>query len=267
MQFDAVLNAFGLLHKQYGPVLDGLLLMFFRILAFVTTGPIFNRKNIPFLIKVAAAVFLTGTLFWMVRPDTQGPLSGQSNYGPYLLQLVMNIVIGAVIGFVADMILQAVYAAGNLMTSQVGLSSASLLDPSTGRQSMILEALFGYLGTLLFIHIGGVQWMVVALARSFKVLPLYGIAQPLMEVINLSYLVTVSGNILLVGVQLMSPVLIVTIAIDIMLGVVNRTAQQIPVFQLSFALKPSIGIAILLLTLSMFLQTLSNFLNDYSKLF
>lgn len=268
MQFEATLQAFGALHQQYGPILDGLLLSFFRILAFVTTGPIFNRKNIPIIVKVSAAFFLTGTLFWLVIPSTNGPLSaGDSAYAPYLLQLVMNIVVGAIIGFTSDMMLQTIYAAGNLMNNQIGLSSASLLDPATGRQSMILESLFGYIATLLFIYIGGVQWMVLALQRSFEVFPLYTIQQPIMKVINLSYLITVSGNVLLVGVQLISPVMIVTIAIDVMLGIVNRTAQQMPVFQLSFALKPAIGIAITLLTLTTFLQTVSQFLNDYSRLF
>ena len=52
-----------------------------------------------------------------------------------------------------------------------------------------------------------------------------------------------------------------------MLGIVNRTAQQMPVFQLSFALKPSIGIAIMLLTLTTFIQALSDYLNDYAKIF
>jgi flagellar biosynthetic protein FliR len=268
MHFEAAMQSFGLLHKQYGPILDGLLLIFFRILAFTTTGPIFNRKNIPFIVKVIAAVYLTGTLFWLVAPDKTGPLAASGgDYGPYILQMIMNIVIGALIGFIADMILQTVYAAGNLMNNQVGLSSASLLDPSTGRQSALLESLFGYIGTLLFIYLGGVQWMVLALHRSFEVFPLYTIQEPITQVINLAYVTTVSGNVLLVGVQLISPIMIVTIAIDIMLGIVNRTAQQMPVFQLSFALKPSIGIAVLLLTLTTLIQTLSNFLNDYSKLF
>jgi flagellar biosynthetic protein FliR len=179
----------------------------------------------------------------------------------------MNIIVGALLGFMADMILQAVYAAGSLMTNQIGLSSAMLLDPSSGKQSMIMESLFGYLTTMLFIYLGGIQWMIVALKRSFSVFPLYTIQMPITQVIDITYLITLSGNILLIGVQLVSPIMIVTIAVDLMLGIVNRTAQQMPVFQLSFALKPSIGIAVLLLTLPTFLKAVINFLNDYSNIF
>ena len=265
--FDAAMHSFGLIHKQFGPVMDGLLLMFFRMLAFATTGPIFNRKNIPILIKLCVAIFLTGTLAWMVPPDKQGPLTETGLYSPYLVQLVMNIIVGALLGFIADMILQAAYAAGNVMNNQIGLSSAMIMDPANGKQSMLLETLFSFITILIFINLGGVHWMILALKRSFELFPLYNIQQPITEVIDLKYLVAVSGNILLIGVQLVSPIMVVTMAVDLMLGIVNRTAQQMPVFQLSFALKPSIGIAVMLMTLTTFIQALSNFLNDYSKIF
>lgn len=267
MHFDAAMESFALLHKQLGPVVDGLFLMFFRMLAFATTGPIFNRKNIPILIKVCAAVFFTSAMSWMVTPDQMGPLSQSGQYAPYLIELVLNIVIGALLGFIADMILQAAYAAGNIMNNQIGLSSAMIMDPSSGKQAMLLETLFNNITILLFIDLGGVHWMLSALKRSFEIFPLYAMQHPITQVISLEYLIHVSANILLIGVQLVSPIMVVTMAVDLILGIMNRTAQQMPVFQLSFALKPSIGIAVMLMTLTTFLQALSNFLNEYARIF
>lgn len=267
MHFDPAMESFALMHKQLGPVVDGVLLMFFRMLAFATTGPIFNRKNIPILIKVSAAVFFTGALAWMVPPDQQGPLSPAGQYPPYLIQLLLNIVVGALLGFIADMVLQAAYAAGNIMNNQIGLSSAMIMDPSSGKQAMLLETLFNNITILLFIDLGGVHWMLSALKRSFDIFPLYGMQQPIVQTISLDYLTLVSGNILLIGVQLVSPIMVITMAVDLMLGIMNRTAQQMPVFQLSFALKPSIGIAVMMMTMTTFLQALSNYLNEYAKIF
>ncbi len=266
MHFDAAMQSFALLHKELGPVVDGVFLMFFRMLAFATTGPIFNRKNIPMIIKVSMAMFFTGAMAWMITPETHGPLSG-GQYPPYLIQLVLNIVVGALLGFIADMILQAAYAAGNVMNNQIGLSSAMIMDPASGKQAMLLETLFNNITILLFMHLGGMQWMLAALKRSFQIFPLYGLQQPIIQVISLDYLIQVSGNILLIGVQLVSPIMVITMAVDLILGIMNRTAQQMPVFQLSFALKPSIGIAVMLVTLTSFLQALSNFLNEYSRIF
>ncbi len=268
MHFDAALESFGRLHHQLGPVVDGVLLMFFRMLAFTTTGPIFNRKNIPIVLKISAAIFFTGAMAWLVPPhqDT-GPLSPGGDYPSYLIQLVLNIVVGAFLGFMADMILQAAYAAGNVMNNQIGLSSAMIMDPASGKQAMLLETLFNNITILLFIELGGVHWMLSALKRSFQVFPLYAMQHNFAQAISVDYLVTLSGNIILIGVQLVSPIMVVTMAVDLMLGIMNRTAQQMPVFQLSFALKPSIGIAVMLMTMTVFLQALSNYLNEYARIF
>lgn len=267
MQFDAAMQSFGIIQKQYGPMLDGLLLLYFRMLAFATTGPIFNRRNLPFMLKLIAAFFFTGTLAWMVPPDQHGPLSQAGQYPPFLIQLVLNIVVGAFLGFIADLILQSAYAAGNFMNNQIGLSSAMIMDPSSGKQTMLLESLFSYITIVIFIYLGGVHWMIAALRRSLDIFPLYALQQPITKTIDISYLIMLSGNVLLVGVEMVAPVIVVTMAVDIMLGIVNRTAQQMPVFQLSFALKPSIGIAIMWVTLSAFIQVLSNYLNDHAKIF
>jgi len=267
MQFDAAMQAFSLIHKQYGPVLDGLLLLFFRVLSFALTGPIFNRKNLPIMVKLSAAVYFTVTLAWIVTADTLGPLSTAGQYPPYLIQLLLNIIIGSFLGFITDLILQASYAAGNFMNNQMGLSSAMIMDPSNGKQTMLLEALFSYITIVVFIYLGGIYWMISALRRSLDVFPLYAMHLPLIKTISLSYITMLSGDVLLVGTEMVAPVIVVTMAVDIMLGVVNRTAQQMPVFQLSFALKPSIGIAIMIITLTAYMQRLSDYLNDHAKIF
>jgi|GEM_PF-227380 len=267
MQFDAAMQSFGLIHKQYGPFLDGLGLLFFRMLAFATTGPIFNRRNLPFMLKICFAFLLTGTLAWSVQPDQHGPLSPAGQYAPFLIQLVLNIVIGAFLGFIADLILQSAYAAGNFMNNQIGLSSAMMMDPSSGKQTMLLEALFSNITLVIFLYLGGLHWVIAAMRRSLDVFPLYAFQHPITKTIDISYLILLSGNVLLIGVEMVAPVIVVTMAVDIMLGIVNRTAQQMPVFQLSFALKPSIGVAIMWITLTEFIKVLSNYLNDHAKIF
>ncbi|MBX2861314.1 MAG: flagellar biosynthetic protein FliR [Vampirovibrio sp.] len=266
MEFSAVLNSFGAMHSQFGGMLNALLLIFFRTLGFVFTAPIFNRRDIPFLIKLIFALFLTSAVFGMVPDATmQGP--GVSNSLRFLILIGVNLVIGLIIGFIADIILKTIAAAGSMMNNQIGLSSAVIFDPSSRTQVMILDPLFAFLGVLIFIHLGGVFWLVRALKKSFVEFPLFAINQPLTSVIDLSYLVHLSSNVLLEATKLVAPVMIITMSVDIILGMVNRTAQQMPVFQLSFALKPSIGAAILLATLPIMVNAIAAFLETYSLIF
>ncbi len=264
MDFDAALRGFQIMLADYGPLLDTWLLAFCRVLAFLFVGPIFNRKDIAFNIKLAFALFLTSTLIWLIPVNAPAIAP---NTGQLILLVFMNIMVGATIGFIADMIIRTVMAAGSLMNNQIGLSSAVIFDPSSRQQVMVLDRLFGMLVTVVFIHLGGIYWMINALQRSFETFPVHSAWVPLVDAIDLEYLVTVSANVVVVATQLVAPVIVVTLAVDVILGIVNRTAQQMPVFQLSFALKPAIGVAVMLATLPIFLNVLMNFLTDYAPIF
>lgn len=266
MDFDAALQSFYKLHAQYGGVLDCGLLMFARCLAFVFFAPIFNRKDLIFNVKLAMALFLTMTLVWMVPPESLQAVS-HDNLGWFILQICMNVIIGSMIGFIADMILQSVYCAGDIINNQVGLSSAMFFDPASKKQSAIMETIIIYITAVVFMYAGGLHWMILALKKSFITFPLHQVNVGIPDKISFLYLTTVSGNIIKIAVELAAPVMVVTMAVDIMLAVVNRTAQQIPVFQLSYGLKPSVGIAIMLVTLPLFLNAMMHYLQDYSKVF
>ncbi|MEB3286739.1 MAG: flagellar biosynthetic protein FliR [Vampirovibrionales bacterium] len=263
--FDASLDAFAQLQRQLGPVLDTGLLLFARALTFIVTGPIFNRRNLPFMLKVIFAIFLTVSLVWLVPVPKAAAISTAG--GDFYLLILVNMTIGAMMGFSANLLLLTINAAGNVLNNQIGLSSAMLLDPSTGTQTMVMEPLFNMIGTILFIQLGGLHWMINALERSCRMFPLYQVQHKVLEVFDMDYLVQLSGDTVTVAVQLVAPVMVVTIAVDIILGIVNRSAQQMPVFQLSFALKPAIGVAVLLMTLPILINSMIYFLNDHARLF
>lgn len=264
MNFDAVLASFQQIHQTIGPQVDTGILIFGRCLGFFFTSPVFNRKDIAFPIKLAFIMMITVSLLWMLPPST---VRVSENLGLLLYMLFLNIVVGLFIGFIGDVIHRTIAAAGSMMTSQIGLSSAMLFDPSSRSQVMILDRFFALLATILFIHLGGIFWLLDALYQSIQIFPIKSMSIPLTQHVDLGYLVTISGNTIVVAVQMVAPVIVVTLSIDLILGIVNRTAQQMPVFQLSFALKPSIGSAVLLATLPIFIDSLVNYLRDYSSIF
>jgi flagellar biosynthetic protein FliR len=266
MDFDQALKSFYQLHTQYGGALDNGLLLFARCMAFIFFAPVFNRKDLVFNVKLSMAIFLTVTLIWMVPQESLRSVS-HDNMGWFVMQLIMNALVGAVIGFVADMIMQTVYCAGDIINNQVGLSSAMFTDPATKKQAALMETLFIYITTVVFLYAGGLHWLILALKKSIVTFPIHEINILMPDKISFTYLTKVSGNILKLAVELAAPVMVVTMAVDIMLAVVNRTAQQIPVFQLSYALKPAIGVIIILVTLPLFMNTMMHYLQDYSKIF
>ncbi len=236
--------------------------IFARLLGFFRFAPIFNKKEVPGMVKICLALLFTFIIGPFLRPDT---LAGTTD--SFILSILLNFAVGAMIGYLAQLILLAVDAGADMINMQMGLSSAMVLDPTTSSQVSILTRVMSLLGVLIFMHIGGVYWLVRAFLRSFEIFPLFATSVPLKELVNMNYLIKMSSNVLFMGLQIASPVLLATLGQDIILGVISKTAPQVNVFQLSFLFKPVFGAAIMVWILPMLLDVISNYFLSYANIF
>lgn len=236
--------------------------IFARLLGFFRFAPIFNKKEVPGMVKICLALLFTFIIGPFLRPDT---LAGTTD--SFILSILLNFAVGAMIGYLAQLILLAVDAGADMINMQMGLSSAMVLDPTTSSQVSILTRVMSLLGVLIFMHIGGVYWLVRAFLRSFEIFPLFATSVPLKELVNMNYLIKMSSNVLFMGLQIASPVLLATLGQDIILGVISKTAPQVNVFQLSFLFKPVFGAAIMVWILPMLLDVISNYFLTYANIF
>ncbi|MBQ3311893.1 flagellar biosynthetic protein FliR [bacterium] len=240
--------------------MSGGLVIFARIIGFMRLAPIFNRKEIPTLIKLSLAFLFTVMFVMLIHPKSI-PADGD-----LLLAIMLNIAVGAMIGYMAQLILAAVDAGGDMINMQMGLSSAMVLDPTTSSQVSILGKFFGLIGIIIFLKIGGVYWLIQAFMRSFEIFPIYSSTVPLDRIVNMDYLISMSSNVLYMGLQIASPVLLATLGQDIILGVISKTAPQVNVFQLSFLFKPVFGAAILTWILPMLVNVISDYFMSFSHI-
>ena len=258
---DAVLDACPKYFPEINNALGGGLLIFARVLGFVRFAPVLNRKEMAGYMKLCFAIILT--IILMMTVDT-GPVPHGSSL---ILGLVLNLAGGMMIGFIANCIVQAISAAGDMINMQMGLSSAMVLDPTVGAQVSILGNFFGILAVIIFIHVGGVYWLINALHRSLEIFPVYATSIPMDQLINKEYLITLTSNVLYVGLQIASPVLLATLGQDLILGIISKTAPQVNVFQLSFLFKPVLGAAILLWIMPVIINVISDYFISFAKIF
>ena len=236
-------------------------IVFARRLGFIRLGPSFNRREIAGLVKLALVFILTLMITPLLKPAVP-----PSDVSPLLL-LLLNFAVGAIIGYIAQLLILAIEAGGDMINTQMGLSSAMVMDPTTNSQTSILSRMITLLGIIIFIQLGGFYWMINALMRSFEIFPLYAVSIPLEKIINIDYLVTTTSNVLYMGLQIASPILLATLGQDIILGVISKTAPQVNVFQLSFLFKPVFGAAIMIWILPMLINVISEFFLSYSKIY
>jgi flagellar biosynthetic protein FliR len=141
-----------------------------------------------------------------------------------------------------------------------------VLDPTTSSQVSIVGKCFSLLGLVIFIQLGGVYWLLTAFVHSIEIFPLDATVVPLSQLVNLDYVVDLSSNVLYMGLQIASPILLATLGQDIILGVISKTAPQVNVFQLSFLFKPVLGAAIMVWILPMLVNVITDYFLSYSKI-
>lgn len=236
-------------------------LVFARMLGFFRFCPIFNRKDIPSLVKLPMALIVTIFIVPFLHPE-----KCLIECDSFALSLLLNIVVGAMIGYMAQLITIAIDCGAEMINMQMGLSSATTLDPTTSGQVSILTKMISLMGILIFINLGGVYWLFKALVRSFEIFPMYAAHIPLVKIANMDLLIKMSSNTLYMGLQVASPVLLATLAQDIILGVISRTAPQVNVFQLSFLFKPVLGAAIMVWILPMLMNVIEEYFLSFANI-
>jgi flagellar biosynthetic protein FliR len=210
-----------------------------RMVGVILTAPVFSRKEVFPMGKIMICFWTASLLIFVIPVSKELPTTSIQ----YLFTLVTEITIGAMIGFVLDLFVTGIEFAGSLMDTQAGLSVASLLDPSSGRNITLMSLLLKWVAFMLFLAIDGHHLVLATLVQSFKIIPVGGHA-------NLSAgayeLMKLGSYILYLGVQLSAPILLVVFLIDFGFGMLNKVAEQINIFQLGFQVKPSISLLIFL---------------------
>ena len=258
---DELLRQIAILFPGFEKYFSAGFIVFARLLGFIRFAPVLNRKEIATTVKLSLALLLTFIITPLLNPPA--PPAGIS---PMLL-ILLNFAVGAIIGYIAQLIILAIEAGGDMINTQMGLSSAMVMDPTSNSQTSILSRMITMLGLCIFMQLGGLYWLFNALLRSFTIFPLYAVHIPLEQIINMDYLVKTTSNVLYMGLQIASPVLLATLGQDIILGVISKTAPQVNVFQLSFLFKPVFGAAILIWILPMLIGVISDFFLSFSNIY
>lgn len=229
--------------EQLNQWLGAFLWPFVRILALIGTAPVFNQPNFPTMAKIG----LAGILAIIIAP-TLGPLPavGVSSAVGFLI-LVQQFLIGAAMGLVMQVVFAAAEAAGEFAGLQMGLSFAQLITPTaTGGATLVLSNLMNVFCTLLFLAIDGHLRLISALMESFSTLPISTLN---LQTHGYETIASWGGAIFSGGLMLSMPIVAVILMANLSVGILNRAAPQIGVYQVGFAITLLVGTFMLSFTM------------------
>ena len=225
-----------------------------RSAGFFFTAPLFGQQRIPVTLRALFAVLLAALVF----PGLQ--TFGTPDSGVlWLIGGLIELLTGIIYGWSARLMFEGMILAGQLIGLQMGFAQANILNPESSTQRPLLSEIYYLLAFLVFFAINGHHLLIMVFSRSFSVIApgQLGVTGPLME-----QLVTLSGQIFIVGLMLAAPINGILTLIDLMLGLIARTAPQMNVLLLSFSIKIYVGLLSFFLALGLTVQFLKRLLPD-----
>ncbi|WP_347059456.1 flagellar biosynthetic protein FliR [Blastococcus sp. HT6-30] len=220
--------------------LAALLLGTARAAGFVLLAPPFNSRVIPGAVKGALALALSVLLSAQIAPTLPTPTAGF-----LLVTALTEVVIGAALGFVVQVLFTAVQMAGDILDVTGGFSLQPGYDPMAMTQNSSLGKLHYLLASTLLFTSGGHLLMVKGFATSYEGLPVGG-EVPTDQIA--AVLITAFSMMFLAALQIAGPMVAVLLLADVALALLSRAAPALNVFALGFPVKIMLTLAMLGLT-------------------
>lgn len=146
----------------------GFILVIARVGTAILTGPALGENEIPTSVRAALATVLAS----LVYPLLQGGLPALPEAVAELAGLIiMEIVVGAWLGFMTRVMVMALAMAGSIISLMVGLSSVLQIDPGVGSQVSALQRMMGLAAVALLFASGLYILPIQAVLGSYDVVP------------------------------------------------------------------------------------------------
>jgi flagellar biosynthetic protein FliR len=215
------------------------MLGFARIGTMVMLLPGLGELTVSPRARLTVALVLTAVILPLHRTDYQIDLQ---SFGPVLLLLGQELLVGAVLGLVARITISALQVAGSVVAQQMGLGFVTAVDPTQGQQGALVGNFLAVLGiTLIFAT--DLHYLVIAALNDSYILFRPGEVPILGDVAHV-LTNTVSGAFR-IGIQLSAPFLVFGLVFNIGLGVLARLMPQMQVYFVGVPLSIFIGFVIL----------------------
>jgi flagellar biosynthetic protein FliR len=213
-----------------------------RVSPLFVLAPLFSAKQIPGQVKgivgVALAIGLTGIAMHGQSIPTQ-PLQVAG-------LMVVNILVGLLFAYAIAALMWAVQTAGGFADIVSGFSFGATVDPVNGNPGGTFAELYGLIGVMLFIAIGGDAWMLRGIARTFTLIPLTKAPQlgSLANAAEMSF-----SSIFTSALEVAAPVIMALLITDVAFGMVSRVVPQMNVLSVAFPLKVGVSLVVVAATL------------------
>jgi flagellar biosynthetic protein FliR len=239
-----------------GPLLETLSIYvwpFVRIGAFVMVMPLVGSSFVP----MRARVLLTIALTIVIAPTVPTTATPEVLSAAGLVTVIQEIGIGVAMGFLVQLVFDAIALGGQVIGMSMGLGFAVFLDRARGVSVPVLGQLFLLLGMLIFLALDGHLEMILLLSKSFHLMPLSGDGLTIPIVADL---LSWSSNLFVFALKIALPAITALLVVNLSFGVMSRAAPTLNLFAVGFPVAMLLGFAVIFLNMGVLVENVSDFL-------
>jgi flagellar biosynthesis protein FliR len=228
---------------------------FIRIGAFVMVMPVIGGSFVPQRVRLILAMALT----LVIAPVLPGLPSVDILSIAGMTLMFQEIATGVAMGFVVQLIFDAIALGGQVISMSMGLGFAVFVDRQRGVNIPVLGQLFMMLGMLIFLSLDGHLALIQMLAESFHILPMSagGLGQA-----QLSSLLQWSAQLFIVAMNIALPAITALIVVNLSFGVMSRAAPTLNLFAVGFPVAMLLGFVVIFLSMESLTANVSRSLGD-----
>lgn len=233
----------GLELAQLSDTLLQFLFAMLRIGAFVLAAPLFAARFVSLPVRIVISVGLTVSLMGHVVLPPASDLAGLGS----VVWAIRELAIGLAAGMVLQIMFAAAVMAGDRIANTAGLGLAAQIDPSTGSQTPVIGQFFMLFLLVIFVT-EDIHLVVIRLIlESYRYLPIgAGINAKALYQAGM----TAPSSMYYDAARLMMPAVSVLLILNILIGVITRSAPQLNIFAFGFPLTMTMTLLLLWLTVS-----------------
>lgn len=228
---------------QLTAYVGAVLLPLFRILGLFSAAPILSHRSLPIRARVGLALIVAT----VIVPFSTPPAIAIADTARWIGAGVQEALIGLAFGFLARSILAGVEMAGELIGLQMGLSYAGFFDPASGTGNAV-GRLVSTLALLTFVVLDGPQMLLVAVIRSFAIIPPGG---DILHALNAERFAQLSSALFSTALTIAIPIVAMQFVVNLILGVAAKIAPQFNIFSVGFPITIVAGLTMLALSAPM----------------
>lgn len=214
-----------------------LIMVMARVTGIFSFNPIFSRRGVPNTIKAGASIMLAVVMTAAGGFDYTMP----AGLVPFVFDLVKELLVGAVLGFFVNLLLQVFSMAGEVTDMQLGLSMAKSYDPTFGNAGLTTQY-YSYWFMLYFFAVGGHKSYIELFAISYEHIPM---GYTSFNINLASIMVHYFETVLTLGMKLAMPVIAASLISEFCIGVLMKAVPTIHVFVLNIQIKMLVGFVVL----------------------